>query len=547
MSNTARWTRTPLLTLAALSFAATAFAAPAIPEPGESLTPQPPAQPELESNLPTPQAPQSAFRFTLKEIKIEQPDSDCSMEKLTEIAAEAVGHEITVQDLDDTLTKLSAYCRRHGYPAAYAYVPEQKAKGGVLIVRIEPGRYGNVRLENTASESDGKRVEGLMAGLKSGDVIRSRELETALYNINELHGLSAAGVLSPGATEGTSDLLVRLSPGKKQTATLYVENYGTESSGRYRLGLQAALMGLGDIGGRLTVGGLISNEKLHNYNIGWDMPVGHSGTNLYLQFSRMDYQLGDIFSDMDAQGIANTLSIGGMTPLWRTERNTMLLNYGYDYRDLTDEIRTPGIRIDKHSHAFHAGIEGMIRPAQGTAMHYSLTAYMGEVKPDSEWGRLIGEAGRTTGTFTKGVLNLTGLQELGGPFDVFWKFSGQLASRNLDSSEQMYLGGAHSVRAYPQGEGSGDTGALGTLEFRYHTPVDGLTFSTYLDAGHVRSAKDGSFGSRTLKGWGLGLTYTRPDDWFARVDYARRIGDDGHAQGDAMSRDRFWFLVGKTF
>ncbi len=53
--------------------------------------------------------------------------------------------------------------------------------------------------------------------------------------------------------------------------------------------------------------------------------------------------------------------------------------------------------------------------------------------------------------------------------------------------------------------------------------------------------------SGTLKGWGIGLTYTRPDDWFARVDYARRIGDDGHAQGDAMSRDRFWFLVGKTF
>lgn len=547
MIDTTIWKRASLCAALTLSLQATAWAAPAVPEPGESLGQPLPSEPGMESNLPLPEAPRTEFRFTLKKIEVEQPDTDCSPEKLAEIANTATGHEITVQDLDDVLTKLSTYCRRHGYPAAYAYVPEQKAKGGTLIVRIEPGRYGNIRIENQAKPSDGKRAEGLIAGLKSGDVIRSRALETALYNINELHGLSAAGILSPGASEGTSDLTVRLTQGKKFSATLYTENYGSETSGRYRLGLQTALMGLADIGGRLTVGGLISNHDLHNYNIGWDMPVGHSGTNVAFQFSRMDYELGDVLNYLGAKGVANTASISAVTPLWRTERNSLLVNYGYDYRDMTDEMRNYDIRIDKHSHVFHAGLEGMLRPQPDTAFHYRLTGYVGNVSADSEWARTLGEDGRTTGNFFKGTLDMTALQGLGGPFDLLWKFSGQLASRNLDSSEQMYLGGAHGVRAYPQGEGSGDTGAMSTMEFRYHTPLKGLIFSTYLDAGHVRRTQDGDFGSRTLKGWGIGLTYTRPDDWFARVDYARRIGDDGHAQGDAMSRDRFWFLVGKTF
>ncbi len=127
------------------------------------------------------------------------------------------------------------------------------------------------------------------------------------------------------------------------------------------------------------------------------------------------------------------------------------------------------------------------------------------------------------------------------------KLSGQKAGSNLDSSEHIYLGGAHGVRAYPQGEASGDEGLLGTMELRYHTPVKGLTLSTYFDAGHVEITKSGSDGNMTLKGWGLGLSYTRPGDWFARFDYARRIGGDELMSRDAASRQRMWFMAGKMF
>ena len=60
-------------------------------------------------------------------------------------------------------------------------------------------------------------------------------------------------------------------------------------------------------------------------------------------------------------------------------------------------------------------------------------------------------------------------------------------------------------------------------------------------------SKDGRDGSETLRGWGIGATYNDKNKWFARIDYARRIGDPDIMSDDASSRDRFWFLVGKEF
>jgi hemolysin activation/secretion protein len=56
---------------------------------------------------------------------------------------------------------------------------------------------------------------------------------------------------------------------------------------------------------------------------------------------------------------------------------------------------------------------------------------------------------------------------LPGGFTLYASFSGQRASKNLDSSEEFFLGGPNGVRAYPQGEGAGDEGWLSRLELRH--------------------------------------------------------------------------------
>ena len=90
---------------------------------------------------------------------------------------------------------------------------------------------------------------------------------------------------------------------------------------------------------------------------------------------------------------------------------------------------------------------------------------------------------------------------------------------------------------------------LSTAELRWHTPVRGLTFSTFYDAGTVRVNKSaiGGHNNVTLRGWGVGAAYSEPGDWFARLDYARRIGTDASVAPQNNARGRVWFQLGKIW
>ena len=153
----------------------------------------------------------------------------------------------------------------------------------------------------------------------------------------------------------------------------------------------------------------------------------------------------------------------------------------------------------------------------------------------------------TEGSFTKAVLNLNLCHEISDRRNIILKAQAQKAGANLDSSEEIYLGGANGVRAYPQGEASGDNGYLGSIELSYRTDVPNLVLSTYFDMGRVQYANDGKDGSETLKGWGIGVTYSRPGDYFLRLDWARRIGLANNASDDAKAKNRLWFMVGKVW
>ena len=529
-----------------LLLSGTAGAAPAVPQPGAGIpVPSQDGKAPLTDNLSdkTGKAGVEAH-FTLTAIKVEHPELKLNEAKLQSLTAPIIGKEITGAELQKVMDSLTKYARAKGYPAATAYIPAQTAVEGRLTVQIAPGRFGKIRLENESSLHDNV-ARGILAGLKEGDIIKGRKLESALKNLQSLSGIDAYGILSPGSTEGESDLTVKIGKGRSQHFVLYSENYGSKAAGRYRYGLQGEWGNFDSHGSKLNIGGLVSNARQHGYNFGAEFNVGHSATKLGIAYSRSDYELGAGMQAVGAEGIAHTYSLFGRTPLINTMANSLLLTYGYDYRDITDELKRFGLSRKKHSHVFHLGLDGSYRQGQ-TRLHYNATLYRGNLVPDSNDAATLGGMGGTTGHFTKGTFDVTAVQGLGKNFDVLGKISAQKAGNNLDSSEHIYLGGARGVRAYPQGEASGDEGILGTVELRYHTPVKGLVLSTYFDAGTVKWEKSRS-GSATLKGWGIGLTYTKPDDWFARFDYARRIGFEENLSNDARSKQRMWFLVGKIF
>lgn len=485
--------------------------------------------------------------FQIKTVKIDT-ELKTNKQALFDIAKAYEGKQSTMAQLNELANKLTQYCRSHGYPAATAYVPEQKVSGGVITLGIVPGRIGQIKLENKSKLSE-NTIKMLTARLKPGQILTTKQVETALYSLNDLGGINAIGVLSAGQTVGTSDVTVRVADGKRSNTVLYAENYGTQAAGRYRYGLTEDLYNLDGHGGHLNVGALISNKDLHNYTISYEATVGRSATRVGVGFSRMDYELGGIFSALGANGTSDVYSLYATTPLWRGTNSSLRLTYGYDYKKLKDNLEEfNNMNAEKHSHAVYLGLAGQSR-GNSSLTTYSLTGYTGMVGMDSAYASYLNKYNKTEGRWSKAVVDGSFVQRLDktGNWDLYVKFQGQKASRNLDSSEKLFLGGANGVRAYPQGEGSGDEGFLASAELRYHTKVQGLTLSTYLDGGQVRVSSDGTSGKQTLKGWGIGITYAQPGNYFMRFDYARRIGLDDQCGPDSAAKQRMWFIVGKIW
>ncbi|BEU88113.1 hypothetical protein TAMA11512_15770 [Selenomonas sp. TAMA-11512] len=530
-----------------------ALAAPSLSMPGEDIRQAAP-RPKASVDRTGEDAPRTTGDtvFAVREIILDAKELKLSEKKIQAIMQDAIGDEMTLASLNEVLDRLTIYCRQNGYPATAAYLPEQESEAGVITIRIIPGRYGDVKIDNKSRLKD-NIAQGFLAGLDPGKIIRTRDLETALYSISDMSGTRAVGMLRPGESFGTSDVVVQIEDGKMDNTVLYTENYGSKNSGRYRYGLQHSLYNVDGQGGKVNIGHLRSNENLRNSYVNYETLVGRGGTTLGLGYSRMDYHLGGAVRSLGATGKADTYTLYGSTPVYHTSNEKLTVTYGYDHRKLKDDLQLFGDDAagKKHSDSAHVGVNGFTRnPHTGSAVDYALSLTVGELSSDSRYSEQLMKNAGTNGHYTKLEASATAVVPLGHKTDMVVKVSGQIADKNLDGSEEMYLGGANGVRAYPQGEGSGDEGIQGSIEFRYHTDVPGLLLSTYFDIGHVKFSHDGkSYGNGngdTLKGWGIGLYYNMPGDWFARLDYARRIGL-GRSVVDYDDSGRFWFLMGKIW
>ena len=530
---------------AALLLPSAALAATNLPPPDAGQIGENTPKDALQSRLPMTEGGTESAAFRLTRITVTQDGTKLNADELSRMAGGYTERTISEAELNTLLTELTTYARSHGYPAAAAYLPPQTNAEGALEIRILAGRYGDIRIENAAAIGDGQ-IRRLAHALHTGAPIEGRRLEKALYNIAALSGVEAAGLLSPGADFGTSDLTIRVRDGKRQSIVLYSENYGSKTSGRYRYGVQAGLSNLTHSGDRLSLAATISNEDLRNYSLTYTRPVGASGTMLGLGVSRMDYELAGAFRRLGAQGHADTVSFFGTSPLLRTTQDSVSLTYGWDRRKLKDEYKNLHMTLEKHSSAAHLGIRGAANRPR-TRLTYDLNIYHGTIASDSAMAERQMRRAGTEGSFTKGVLNFGVRQELGGRWHLNVRTQMQAAGDNLDSSEEIYLGGANGVRAYPQGEGSGDSGYLASAELVYRTGIPHLDLSTYYDTGHVQYAHDGVDGGTTLKGWGIGVSYSRPGDYFLRLDWARRIGLAHNASVEAQAKNRLWFMIGKVW
>jgi hemolysin activation/secretion protein len=550
-----------LLPLALLALAHAAWAQE-VPGAGSQLQqlPPPPVPQQvapdirIEQATAPPTSGENSVRVLVKTLHV-SGERVFSEAELVGVTGFRPGAQLSLADLQMMASRITEFYRSHGYFVAQAFLPAQKVISNEVTIAVSEGRYGKVTLNNSTNLS-GRLARNRLDGLNTGDPITIKPLESRLLLLSDVPGVHVSSTLSPGATPGSSDLLVDVTPGRRVSGSVDADNAGNPYTGEYRIGATVNLndpLGLGDVAS-LRV--LTSGRGLRYGRASYQLDVGRATVGV--AYSKLDYVLGRQFRSLGAHGSAEVASVYGFYPLMRSRDTNLTAGLVYEDKTLQDDIDLFHSVSDRQAHVATAQLYGSHQDGLGgggvTTFFVGLSAGSLDIQtPAARAADAV--SARTNGSYSKLWFNLARLQRVTDVVSLYGSFTGQLASKNLDPSEKLVLGGMDGVRAYPQGEGFGDAGYLASLEARLllvglsaHVPGQ-VHLLGFVDTGHITINEHPWYAgsnNRTLSSVGVGATWEDPGDFSVRAYYAQKLGSE-RAMSAPDRSGRFWIQLIKYF
>ncbi len=463
------------------------------------------------------------------------------------------GLQLQLGDLRVLASRIAAFYNAHGYFVAQAYLPAQDVSSGVVTIVVIEGRYGAITLHNHSHLSDGVANDQLR-GLNKGDIVTNARLERRLLLLSDIPGVTVKSTLSPGSETGTSDLNVAIEPGRLVTGDIEADNAGNRYTGYYRVGATVNLnnpLGHGDVA---SLRGLVSDGGLTYVRASYQALFGQA--TIGVAYARLDYRLRREFTSLNAHGSADIVSVYGSYPLVRSYDSNLYLVGGVDAKFFDDRIDSVNAFSNKRSQVGTIGLTGDSRDhfGGGGSNFYSLSASFGnlDIRTPAVLATDAATA-RSNGGFSRANASFGRSQTLTGPLSLYVSARGQIASKNLDISEKMELGGAYAVRAYPEGEDYGDQGYVATAELRWLLPKGQLPgqvqLAAFIDNGGVtfnRNRFAPGLNHANLTGAGVGITWADANNFVLKASYAHRIGST-RVTSEPDSPGRVWVQAIKFF
>lgn len=545
-----------LAAVAALLFAASTPAQVA-PDAGQALrelqrnpgaaTPRPAPALHLPAEADAPAA-DAGLSFVVQEIRIDGARA-IPVATLQPLLADLTGRAVTLGALRAGVARITAHYRARGFLLARAYVPAQAMADGRLRVQVLEGTLDGVVLDNRSLLHEPRLQAMAEAPLVRGEALHAVAVERALLLVADLPGAGAVeGSLRPGAEVGSSELLVQVAPGSRVEGDVRLDNLGNRYTGAQRLSTRVALNGPAGLGDQLELRATASDRRLWYGRLAYELAVGHGGLRLGASLQRSGYTLAREFASLEASGTADSAGLSARYPLLRSLGSSVWLSGQLERRRLHDRSGTQPDTVRKSAEALVLELHGERQwerdglPSRSGRVNWNLGATAGRLELAQPTPAAPG------GRYAKLQYGARLQLPLAQASELLLALHGQHSGSSLDSSEKLTLGGGHGVRAYPSGEGLGDSGATASVELWQHLGP-ALQAGVFLDQGHVRlhSAAEPAVGatSRTLRGHGLAA---RGSVAALHWNLALAWRHDGPAASTAPERrTRLWFGLGYAY
>ncbi len=516
----------------------------------------PPVMPEATGGYK--ESPESAVaggqKFIVKRFEF-TGNVKISTEKLQVVVAEFVNRSYTFSELKNITDVIAGYYRDEGW-LARVILPPQDITNGTVTIQIIEANLGNIVIENKTTRITNHRIEAwIYSRIPRGTALSLSELDRAILTLSDLPDVNVVSSIQEGKVQGETNVRVVVTNKNMVDGSIGVDNFGQDSTGQNRGTANLNINGALGFGEQISLSGLYT-EGTNYGRVSVVAPVGSSGLKMGINASSLSYRVNNSsLNQLWANGSSNTAGAELSYPIIRSRPTNLYFITNYNYSTF-DNRNSFGIQNQYNTSVLVSGLTGNTIDSfsGGGISQASLLLSGGNVGPSSIVSLVPNNNNlgpQVNGSFTKLRYGVNRLQSVTSSLSAYLGISGQVASKNMDPSEQLYVGGPYSVRAYATGQGSASQGNVTTFELRQSLPWQ-TTFTGFYDYGNVETYKNNVFGSGALnnnyvlQGLGTSLSWVGPRGLQLKATWAMRTGStpplvyQNLSGNGGNSSNRFW-------
>lgn len=419
--------------------------------------------------------------------------------------ADVVGRDLDGAALAALVGRIAATARKAGYPFASAAIDAQTLRGGVLRVRVDPGKIDAVRVIGDHSTAADALLGKVLA---NGHAVRRESLERALLLVGDIPGVRVVATRYV-RQDGFGILLVTIAV-DRASGYAQIDNRGSREVGPIRSTLLGSLRGVASSGDELAV--LVSQTPIEPSEFAfvrgrYAAPVDRDGSVLSVSGSYGRSHPGASLRRLDVIGRSIDLGVTYARPLVRSRERSVWTSVELRAVTIRQTLAGRLLRDDRLA-TITGSLNGAGRMAGGVLRgEFGVTAGLpldGVTRQDDlRTSRVDGDA-----RFVSAGYTVDWTWRMANPFSVVVASSGQLASRPLLATAEIGLGGPVFGRGYDYAERTGDQGILGSVELRgdlgAFVPhlIERVQLYGFVDGGTVTNLRGGTGGGSLFSGGG---------------------------------------------
>jgi hemolysin activation/secretion protein len=509
----------------------------------------------------------SEEKTLIKSFKFEGDIKAFPVSDLQNLLLDLNGKSLTFDQMQLAADRIKDFYNAKGYFLAQAIIPKQEIKDGVLIILINEGKLDlkePYKINKKDLRISEQRIKAYMDEALKDNFLKE-SVERGLLNINDNPGVRTSLTLEPGIDPGSTKMVLDVNEGPLVQGSVSFDNYGNRYTGDLRATAAVDFNNPSGIGDQIGILGTKAIEgDLELKKIFYNFPIGTDGLRGGAFYSVVDFKVGKELTSSRFTGKAENANLNLKYPIYRSSAESLLTNFNYDKKYLynaTAGVAQSDKELDNYTLGFTYQKIDQFFGGGFTQANFNFTRgdldlskVASSLNTDQETG-----GNKTNGSFNKQNIQLNRIQQLPDKFTLNFAADAQFASKNLDTSEKMSLGGSTGVRAYPTGEASGDEGYKYSLDLRYslgNLPFFGdITSSIFYDYGRIKQFKNTAVANNeySLSGYGLGLEAVNSNNFSLKFIAAHTNGGNpgastlGNDSDGKSDNTRYWILANFNF